>query len=158
MNPCLLHYCRVCNIQLNSCRQAKIHSEGKKHEKRLSYLKFCLESSKDWYTAHLAKTDFEKNWNPATRMSKPWYFRPKVIGKPYMKILPWRKFCFRKPSWVFNKIPLELKSTALPTASLGRKISGLNVVFEIICWYTQTFAPEIFLPNWAVDSAVCFRS
>ena len=45
MNPCLLHYCRVCNIQLNSCRQAKIHSEGKKHEKRLSYLKFCLESS-----------------------------------------------------------------------------------------------------------------
>ena len=46
VNPCLLHYCRVCNIQLNSCRQAKIHSEGKKHEKRLSYLKFCLESSK----------------------------------------------------------------------------------------------------------------
>ena len=47
VNPCLLHYCRVCNIQLNSCRQAKIHSEGKKHEKRLSYLKFCLESSKN---------------------------------------------------------------------------------------------------------------
>lgn len=45
VNPCLLHYCRVCNIQLNSCRQAKIHSEGKKHEKRLSYLKFCLEST-----------------------------------------------------------------------------------------------------------------
>lgn len=41
----LQHYCRVCNIQLNSCRQAKIHSEGKKHDKRLSYLRFCLESS-----------------------------------------------------------------------------------------------------------------
>lgn len=49
VNPCLLHYCRVCNIQLNSCRQAKIHSEGKKHEKRLSYLKFCLESSELFY-------------------------------------------------------------------------------------------------------------
>ena len=45
----LQHYCRVCNIQLNSCRQAKIHSEGKKHDKRLSYLRFCLESSKYWY-------------------------------------------------------------------------------------------------------------
>ena len=53
VNPCLLHYCRVCNIQLNSCRQAKIHSEGKKHEKRLSYLKFCLESSKT--TIHTQK-------------------------------------------------------------------------------------------------------
>ena len=33
------HYCRVCNIRLNSCRQAKIHADGKKHVKRLHYLK-----------------------------------------------------------------------------------------------------------------------
>ena len=41
----LQHYCRVCNIQLNSCRQAKIHTQGKKHEKRLTYLRFCIENS-----------------------------------------------------------------------------------------------------------------
>ena len=40
----LQHYCRVCNIQLNSCRQAKIHSEGKKHCKRVNFLRLCIES------------------------------------------------------------------------------------------------------------------
>ena len=45
VSSCLQHYCRVCNIQLNSCRQAKIHSDGKKHEKRFAYLKFCVEST-----------------------------------------------------------------------------------------------------------------
>ena len=40
----LSHYCRVCNIQLNSCRQAKIHSEGKKHCKRVNFLRLCIES------------------------------------------------------------------------------------------------------------------
>ena len=40
--PNLQHYCRVCNTQLNSCKQAQIHTDGKKHEKRLSYLKFSL--------------------------------------------------------------------------------------------------------------------
>eukprot|EP00493_Phyllostaurus_siculus_P015749 UN15992 len=33
------HFCRVCNTQLNSCKQARIHVAGKKHEKRLAYLK-----------------------------------------------------------------------------------------------------------------------
>ena len=42
--PNLQHYCRVCNTQLNSCKQAQIHTDGKKHEKRLSYLKFSLET------------------------------------------------------------------------------------------------------------------
>ena len=42
--PFLSHYCRVCNIQLNSCRQAKIHSEGQKHSKRLNFLRLCIES------------------------------------------------------------------------------------------------------------------
>ena len=46
----LQHYCRVCNTQLNSCVQAKIHSQGKKHDKRVSYLRFCLESSKFPFT------------------------------------------------------------------------------------------------------------
>ena len=41
----LQHYCRVCNTQLNSCKQARIHVSGKKHEKRLAYLKFSLETS-----------------------------------------------------------------------------------------------------------------
>ena len=41
----LQHYCRVCNTQLNSCKQARIHCTGKKHEKRLAYLKFSLETS-----------------------------------------------------------------------------------------------------------------
>ena len=41
----LQHYCRVCNTQLNSCKQARIHVTGKKHEKRLAYLKFSLETS-----------------------------------------------------------------------------------------------------------------
>merc|ERR1719361_3228026 len=41
----LAHYCRVCNTQLNSCKQARIHVTGKKHEKRLAYLKFSLETS-----------------------------------------------------------------------------------------------------------------
>ncbi len=45
-SPTLQHYCRVCNIQLNSCRQARIHQEGKKHQKRLKYLKMCIETSK----------------------------------------------------------------------------------------------------------------
>ena len=40
------HYCRVCNTQLNSCKQSRIHAEGKKHEKRLAYLKFCFENGK----------------------------------------------------------------------------------------------------------------
>ena len=40
----LQHYCRVCNTQLNSCKQSRIHAEGKKHEKRLAYLKFCFEN------------------------------------------------------------------------------------------------------------------
>ena len=52
----LQHYCRVCNTQLNSCKQARIHVAGKKHEKRLAYLKFSLESSCEavtsGYTAH----------------------------------------------------------------------------------------------------------
>merc|ERR1739838_1145851 len=39
------HYCRVCNTQLNSCKQSRIHAEGKKHEKRLAYLKFCFENN-----------------------------------------------------------------------------------------------------------------
>lgn len=43
--PGLPHYCLVCNIQLNSCRQAKIHSEGKKHYKRVHCLKLCMESN-----------------------------------------------------------------------------------------------------------------
>ncbi|CAB4067916.1 unnamed protein product [Lepeophtheirus salmonis] len=38
------HYCKVCNIQLNSCRQAEIHANGKKHDKRLQYLHFCMET------------------------------------------------------------------------------------------------------------------
>ena len=42
----LQHYCRVCNTQLNSCKQSRIHAEGKKHEKRLAYLKFCFENGK----------------------------------------------------------------------------------------------------------------
>jgi hypothetical protein len=41
----LQHYCRVCNTQLNSCKQSRIHAEGKKHEKRLAYLKFCFENT-----------------------------------------------------------------------------------------------------------------
>ena len=45
--PYLTHYCRVCNIQLNSCRQAKIHSEGQKHSKRLNFLKLCIEAG-EW--------------------------------------------------------------------------------------------------------------
>merc|ERR1712223_1371396 len=45
--PNLQHYCRVCNTQLNSCKQAQIHTEGKKHEKRLSFLKFSLETGFD---------------------------------------------------------------------------------------------------------------
>ena len=44
ITPVLSHYCRVCNIQLNSCRQAKIHSEGKKHCKRVNFLRLCIES------------------------------------------------------------------------------------------------------------------
>jgi len=44
-SPALQHYCRVCNTQLNSCKQARIHVTGKKHEKRLAYLKFSLETS-----------------------------------------------------------------------------------------------------------------
>lgn len=43
--PKLSHYCRVCNTQLNSCKQSTIHVEGKKHAKRLEYLKFCVEAS-----------------------------------------------------------------------------------------------------------------
>ena len=45
VSSALQHYCRVCNTQLNSCKQARIHVEGKKHEKRLAYLKFCLDTS-----------------------------------------------------------------------------------------------------------------
>lgn len=45
MSTPLQHYCRVCNTQLNSCKQSRIHVEGKKHEKRLAYLKFCLDTS-----------------------------------------------------------------------------------------------------------------
>merc|ERR1719361_3045320 len=43
----LAHYCRVCNTQLNSCKQARIHVTGKKHEKRLAYLKFSLDTVSD---------------------------------------------------------------------------------------------------------------
>lgn len=43
-NPSLQHYCRVCNTQLNSCRQVGIHVGGKKHEKRFNFLKFSIES------------------------------------------------------------------------------------------------------------------
>ena len=43
-NPNLQHYCRVCNTQLNSCRQVNIHVGGKKHEKRFNFLKFSIES------------------------------------------------------------------------------------------------------------------
>ena len=39
------HYCRVCNTQLNSCKQVRIHIAGKKHEKRYNYLKYCIDSS-----------------------------------------------------------------------------------------------------------------
>ena len=42
----LQHYCRVCNTQLNSCKQVKIHVSGKKHEKRFNYLKYSIETSK----------------------------------------------------------------------------------------------------------------
>merc|ERR1719340_224894 len=56
LSSALQHYCRVCNTQLNSCKQARIHVAGKKHEKRLAYLKFSLESSCEavtsGYTAH----------------------------------------------------------------------------------------------------------
>ena len=45
LTSALQHYCRVCNTQLNSCKQARIHVTGKKHEKRLAYLKFSLETS-----------------------------------------------------------------------------------------------------------------
>ena len=45
MSSALQHFCRVCNTQLNSCKQARIHVAGKKHEKRLAYLKFSLETS-----------------------------------------------------------------------------------------------------------------
>ena len=45
LSAALQHYCRVCNTQLNSCKQARIHVAGKKHEKRLAYLKFSLETS-----------------------------------------------------------------------------------------------------------------
>ena len=45
LSAALQHYCRVCNTQLNSCKQARIHVSGKKHEKRLAYLKFSLETS-----------------------------------------------------------------------------------------------------------------
>ena len=45
VSSALQHYCRVCNTQLNSCKQARIHVTGKKHEKRLAYLKFSLETS-----------------------------------------------------------------------------------------------------------------
>jgi len=45
LSSALQHYCRVCNTQLNSCKQARIHVTGKKHEKRLAYLKFSLETS-----------------------------------------------------------------------------------------------------------------
>ena len=45
LSSALQHYCRVCNTQLNSCKQARIHVAGKKHEKRLAYLKFSLETS-----------------------------------------------------------------------------------------------------------------
>merc|ERR1719464_1801798 len=45
MSSALQHFCRVCNTQLNSCKQARIHCTGKKHEKRLAYLKFSLETS-----------------------------------------------------------------------------------------------------------------
>ena len=45
----LQHYCRVCNTQLNSCKQSRIHAEGKKHEKRLAYLKFCFENNAGKY-------------------------------------------------------------------------------------------------------------
>lgn len=38
----LLHYCRVCNTQLNSCKQVNIHVGGKKHGKRLNLLKFSM--------------------------------------------------------------------------------------------------------------------
>jgi len=51
-NPALQHYCRVCNIQLNSCRQVRIHVEGKKHLKRLHYLKMCLETSGKRFCVH----------------------------------------------------------------------------------------------------------
>ena len=43
----LAHYCRVCNTQLNSCKQARIHVTGKKHEKRLAYLKFSLDTASE---------------------------------------------------------------------------------------------------------------
>ena len=49
----LSHYCRVCNIQLNSCRQAKIHSEGKKHCKRVNFLRLCIESGEYDQWIHL---------------------------------------------------------------------------------------------------------
>ena len=45
LSSALQHFCRVCNTQLNSCKQARIHVAGKKHEKRLAYLKFSLETS-----------------------------------------------------------------------------------------------------------------
>ena len=41
----LKHYCRVCNTELNSCRQTKIHVSGKKHNKRLSYLEYSIKST-----------------------------------------------------------------------------------------------------------------
>lgn len=49
VNTPLPHYCRVCNIQLNSCRQAKIHSSGKKHHKRLQCIQQCWEKSRKFF-------------------------------------------------------------------------------------------------------------
>lgn len=42
----LNHYCRVCNTQLNSCKQVKIHISGKKHQKRFNYLKYSIDTGK----------------------------------------------------------------------------------------------------------------
>ena len=41
----------MCNTQLNSCKQAQIHTDGKKHEKRLAYLKFSLDTGNKMVTS-----------------------------------------------------------------------------------------------------------
>ncbi|XP_059086516.1 uncharacterized protein LOC131883156 isoform X1 [Tigriopus californicus] len=43
----LNHYCRVCNTQLNSCKQVNIHISGKKHQKRFNYLKYSIDTAQN---------------------------------------------------------------------------------------------------------------
>ncbi|CAB4067918.1 unnamed protein product [Lepeophtheirus salmonis] len=67
------HYCHVCNTQLNSCKQTRIHVNGKRHEKRLIYLKYALECEE-------SPSDSPPNENAAPEYTVPYYhYEPYVL-------------------------------------------------------------------------------